>query len=75
MKPNITAFTSAADLPAFLSVAEVGRFLRRSPNVIYAAVRTGQLASVRIAGKKIAIPRSALVAATEATSVVEQEAV
>jgi excisionase family DNA binding protein len=56
---------SISDLPEFVTVKEACAWLRRSRNVVYKAVKAGQLPSVRIAGKKIAIPKSALIAKQE----------
>jgi excisionase family DNA binding protein len=47
-----------ADLPEFLTVDQVCSYLRVSRNVVYDAVRTGQMPSVRFAGRQIRIPRS-----------------
>ena len=44
----------------YLSVDEVAAFLRTSRNVVYDAVRTGQLPSKRFAGRLIRIPSRVL---------------
>ena len=60
MKPTITHLTPVSEWPEYFTVKETCVLLRTSKNVVYAAVKSGQLPSRRFAGQLIRIPRSAL---------------
>jgi excisionase family DNA binding protein len=56
---EITRRTPLADLPEFLRIEETATVLDCGKGVVYAMVRTGELASVRL-GRLLRIPREAL---------------
>jgi excisionase family DNA binding protein len=60
MKPTITHLTPVSEWPEYFTVKETCAILHTSKNVVYAAVKSGQLPSRCFAGHLIRIPRSAL---------------
>ena len=67
MKVTITPQTPVSDMPEYLTVNEVCAYLRTSRNIVYEAVRSGQLPSRRFAGRLIRIPREVLAGAASQT--------
>ena len=58
---KIDRFTAPNDLPQLARVPEVAAFADCSNGVIYAAIRCGELAHIRL-GRLLRIPRTAIVA-------------
>lgn len=61
MKTDVEFTVNIQNLPLALTVPEVSKVLRVSSSLVYELVRCGQLSSLKI-GRKIRIPRSALLA-------------
>jgi excisionase family DNA binding protein len=61
VKATITHLTPVSEWPEYFTVKETCAILRTSKNVVYAAVKSGQLPSRCFAGHLIRIPRSALI--------------
>jgi excisionase family DNA binding protein len=62
---TVTPFTSTHDLPQFVTVRQFCSATGLSRNTVYAAIRSGQLPSVRFSDRKIFIPREAIVRTVE----------
>jgi len=55
----VTRHTEISDLPCLLRVEEVAHWANVSCGVVYEAIKSGQLASVRL-GRLVRVPRTTL---------------